>query len=498
MWLNNLLYFNAVYFNGAKFLKKGIVLMLTSIDFKSYEEYVQKLMKESQVPGISIGFSKDGQHIYEKGFGYRDAEKQLEASIDTVFCIGSITKSFTCIAILQLQEAGKLSVYDPINKYLPEFKIKNSDASAHMTIHHFMTHTTGIPPLNIMIDSMNRAINEDLTKDESILQVFTNEEEPTTYEELMDRISQQDIELLGPIGKQFSYQNECYCLLGAIIERVSGMTYEQYIKQSIIEPSGMEHSSFFLEELDGYNNITQPHVMRKKDGVKDVIVSPNWWDPPAMRATGLLNSTVRDMLRYSEIFRTGGTVGTERILSSNSIKLMMTPYIETNMVPGQYYGYGLMVTPDFHGATLIEHTGSGKGVSAKMQIIPEKGLAGIGLSNLYMAPTAGIIDSGMNILDNRPLKYSRLDGMNYYIPVEHLTEYVGDYLQRESGVISIGLDEEKLTFSDSASSYTLEPLDLDLFKITSRGSDGSVRFFRDVNKQINRMTFSGRICVKVK
>lgn len=471
--------------------------MLNDTDINSYEEHIQRLMKESQVPGIAIGFSKDGQYIYEKGFGYRDMDKQLEATIDTVFCIGSITKSFTCIAILQLQEAGNLSVHDPVIKYLPEFKIKNSNNVEQMTIHHFMTHTTGIPTMHIMIDSMNKAINEDLTKAEAIQQVFTDEEEPTTYEELMDKISQQDIELLGPVGKQFSYQNECYCLLGAIVERVSGMSYEEYVKEHILNPAGMGHSSFFLEDLTGYENITSPHVMRNKGGTMDVIVSPRWWNPPAMRATGLLNSTVRDMLRYTEIFRTGGVVGTERILTSKSVKQMMTPYIETNMIPDQYYGYGLMVTPDFHGGTLIEHTGSGKGVSAKMQIIPEKGLAGIGLSNLYMAPVAGIIDSGMNIIDNRPLEYSRLDGKEYYVPVEELSQYVGKYQSSENGEVSIKLKGENLILTTTGESYVLESIDLDLFKMNSRGSDGSVRFFRNGKKQINRMSFSGRIITKV-
>src|SRR5690625_4645984 len=125
--------------------------MLNDKAINLYEEYIQRLMREGQVPGIALGFSKNEQNIYKKGFGYRDMDKRLESTIDTVFCIGSITKSFTCIAILQLEEAGKLSVFDPVVKYLPEFKLKNSKDVKQMTIHHFMTHTTGIPSMYIMI-----------------------------------------------------------------------------------------------------------------------------------------------------------------------------------------------------------------------------------------------------------------------------------------------------------------------------------------------------------
>ena len=103
-------------------------------------------MKENQIPGVAIGLAKDGELFYGKGFGYRDVEKQLEVTIDTVFATGSITKSFTCVAIMQLQEAGKISVHDPVKKYLPNFRLKHG-STEQITIHHFMTHTSGIPAL---------------------------------------------------------------------------------------------------------------------------------------------------------------------------------------------------------------------------------------------------------------------------------------------------------------------------------------------------------------
>lgn len=474
-----------------------LVKVINNPAIEAFEEYASALMKKDKIPGAAVGFSKNGQLVYEKGFGYANLEEKLKANIDTVFCIGSITKSFTSISLLKLQEDGKLSVNDPVTKYLPEFQIKNSNATKKMKLHHLMTHSSGMPTMPFMANSMFTAMNEDLSKDQATFEMLTNHTEPETYEELMAKIAELDIELLAPPGKLFSYSNECYCLLGAVIERVSGIAYERYVKETILEPAGMQNSSFFIKDLKEYSNITQPYVARKQNGVRDIIASPNWWNPPAMRATGLLNSTVRDMLRYTELYRTGGRVGSERILTEESVEQMTNPYIETNMVPGQYYGYGLMITPNYHGSKLIEHTGGGKGVTAKMKILPEKGLTSTGLSNLYMSLLPGIVDAGMNAFEGRPLEASNINEEIYYASAEDLSEYVGDYLSGERGVITARINNDKLEITAPGAKYVLEGVEKDLFKVKSRGSYGTVRFFRNTNDQLIKISLNGRILKKI-
>ncbi|SCW64253.1 Beta-lactamase [Paenibacillus tianmuensis] len=199
---------------------------------QSFEKYMRKTMEAVPLAGASVGLAKDGELAYHQGFGYRDIEEKAEITPDTIFGIGSVTKSFTCVALMQLQEAGKLSVHEPAVNYLPEFRLKDGQSVENITIHHFMTHTSGIPASPSLGYAMKRTMLGDPAVDE--LDYDIEQHEPIdTYEELMDYIASLDFELLGPPGSLPDYNNDCYALLGAIIERVSGISYEQYVIKSI-------------------------------------------------------------------------------------------------------------------------------------------------------------------------------------------------------------------------------------------------------------------------
>ncbi|RNB81256.1 class A beta-lactamase-related serine hydrolase [Brevibacillus fluminis] len=460
---------------------------------ESFEKYAQNWTTEGNVPGVSIGLAQDGQLFYKNGFGFRDVERQLGVTIDTVFGIGSITKSFTCVAIMQLQEAGKLSVHDPVVKYLPEFQLKNSDVG-QITIHHFMTNTSGIPPLPTFFATVMRSMEANGAEDHSFPDCNRADTVPIdTYEELMQVISTLDVELLGSPGTEFSYSNDCFALLGAIINRVSGKSYELYVKEHILEPIGMEHTGFFLEELNGYDNITNLYIMRDSGDHKEVVSSPNWWDFPASRGAGALKSTVRDMLRYTDMFCKGGlTSGGSRILTPESVEQMMTPYFPTDMTPGQFYGYGLIITSDYYGKKLVEHSGGIKGVTAHMCFFPETGLAGVALSNIELSPVLAIMSGALNSLENRPPESSHLDSKNYSVSEEALHQIVGDYHSSEFGTLPISLDNGQLMLSFLGENYVLRPFAEDLFVVRAFGTDSSVRFIRAGKNEIVRMAFAGR------
>lgn len=468
--------------------------MLNDSKINEYETYVHKLMTENEVPGFAVGLSENGIVRYQRGFGYRNIKKNLEPSKETVFGIGSITKSFTCIAIMQLQEAGKLSVHDPVSNYLPEFRLKNSSAAKEMTIHHFMTHTTGIPSLPIMSSSLVRSINEDIPEEEIVLEVMNNEQEPSTYKELMDAMARQNIELLDAPGKVFSYNNECYCLLGALIERVSGMSYESYIKENIIKLIGMKHTGFTDDDFEDHDNITALYLQGKKEGL---IASNQWWDTPVMRSTGLLKSTISDMLIYTELFRTNGVVGKTRILKEESVQSILTPYIKTHISPDQYYGYGLRITKLSNGDTLVEHTGNGKAVSAFIQIIPERGFASIGLSNKQLAPVYGIVNGLMNLALNKPLEHSRVIDQYSKLSseVRNINEYVGVFQSGDRGPATVKLHGEHLILTSYGASFRLDFLMKDIFKLKGI-TDDTVSFLRNTNNEIDKLSFRGRIHTK--
>src|SRR5699024_3134522 len=136
----------------------------------------------------------------------------------------------------------------------------------------------------------------------------------------IDYISTLDITLLGPPGTQFSYSNDSYGLLGVIIARASGQSYESYIEEKILKPANMVNSFFDLDELDTRNNVTTLYASKKEDGNQKVYAAPVWWDAPSMRAGGYLKSTVNDILNYLEIIR--NTVRANNPVITNNFQIV--------------------------------------------------------------------------------------------------------------------------------------------------------------------------------
>lgn len=475
---------------------------------REFEQYCQEICEKFEIPGFSIGLAKNGQVFYEKGFGYRNVEKKLPLSSDTVFGIGSVTKSFTAVAIMQLQEAGKLNVNDLVLKYLPEFKTSNEEYTKQMTIHHFLTHSAGLPPLPTLHKVLAKSIANDPKFDDdgqtegdigTVEKAAAEAEKVSveTYEELMADIANQEFELLGAPGTEFSYSNDCYSLLGAIVERVSGITYEQYVKEYILEPAGMKNSVFHLEELENHDDFTSLYNSRKKDDETIIFESDNPWDAPSMRAAGFLKSSVNDMLKYAEIFRNQGKVGDAQLLSPESVEQMITPYIECDK--DRYYGYGVMVTPDYFGYKLVDHGGSVKGVAAQLNIIPELGLSGVSLANLAGVPSTKLLFSAFNDQLGQPVTASHVKYEEVEVSEEELQQYVGAYASGEGSKYSVVVEDGKLQLKAEGLDHIngLTPIGNDTFIVAFRESELALRFVKDEDNKVIRAAFGFRQTPKV-
>ncbi|EON70572.1 serine hydrolase domain-containing protein [Lysinibacillus sphaericus] len=465
---------------------------------EEFKQYAGEITKKYQIPGFAMGLAKDGQLFYEKGLGYRNVEKELPLSSDTVFGIGSITKSFTCVAILQLQEAGKLSVHDAVINYLPEFKTNNEDYTKQMTIHHFMTHTAGLPPLQTLMGALRNSIELDPKFEEDKKKENEPSKRPSidTYEELMEDIANAEFQLLGAPGTEFSYSNDCYALLGTIIERVSGIKYEQYMKDYILDPAGMYQSVFHLEELNGHEDIATLYDSRGKAEKTIVFESNNPWDAPAMRAAGFLKSTINDMLKYAEIFRNNGKVGSAQILTPKSVELMTTPYIQCD--PEKYYGYGLIIIPDFFGYQLIEHGGSIKGVAAQLNMIPELGLTGISLANLAGVPSTQLLYSAFAQQLGKSVHDTHFSLKEMDISLVKLKEYEGEFVSGEGSQVKLHVEAGKLHMNFDGIQTIIKAIAEDTFLVQVMDSNLMLRFKRDEDGTIVRIKFGYRQIPKVK
>lgn len=363
------------------------------------ETQIASLMIQSKVPGMSIAVVVGDDIIYAKGFGARNLEKNLPATPDTLYGIASCTKSYTALAIMQLAQEGKIDVNDPVSKYL-NFKLGKK--SNPITIHHLLTHTTGIP--NLGVDQV-LSLRAEGFKEYYIPM--------SSLDDIMTFINGASQEIAAEPGERFGYLNEGYTFLGLIIEKVSNMNYESYIREKILKPLKMYRSIFTKEDADKDPDVMVGHYVTIKDWkIEGVKTLPYPFDKYFYAAGGMLSS-VMEQANYLRMYMNGGVFEGKRILNANLIEKMQKVYIETDLVASMIsglgkegYGYGWLTIEDFFGHKMIVHSGRTDVSSALLSLIPDRkiGIAAAcnsGQSGL-IAPLAMLISTFL--IGKDPLK----------------------------------------------------------------------------------------------
>lgn len=456
------------------------------------ERFAAETMAEHRIPGLSLAVAKDGETVYASGFGHRDREAGLPATPETVYGIASCTKSFTAAAIMQLQEAGRLSVHDPVIRHLPEFRTPDPAATGRITLHHLLTHTAGFPPLPSRALALARA----LARDPDAKPADRGGHAPIdTFEQLMAYMAAIPFELLGPPGALFSYCNDGFALLGAVIERASGQPYIPYVQDHILRPAGMEDTTFSVAAVAENPVATVLYAPRGKG---EAVRSPVWedgavWDPP-----GGLKSTVHDLLRYLEIYRTGGTTGGVRILAPESVAAMTTQHVAMARAghppfpPGAGYGYGLSVRHRPDGVTLIGHGGGRKGVSAHVLAAPAQGLTGAVLANIAGVPSAQVLEAAIDGQLGLPVPGEPLAAPAHACPPDRLAAYAGEYRSGEDARVTVSAEDGALLIATQGERLRARPVAEDTFVVRDGRNQAFVRFLP------HAMTLGNRIVPKVK
>lgn len=460
--------------------------------FTAFEQVAERLLETYRVPGCIVTIAKYGEIIYEKTFGYRDKANTTKINADTVFGLASLTKSFTCAAIMKLVEEGRLALTDPVIKYLPELYVKDTEELANITIKHFMTHTSGIPPLpsldNAMIRKRNRVSLPDYAE------IPDEEDILDTYEKLLAFIREQHASLIRAPGQIFSYSNEAYSLLGAIIERVTGRTYEDYVINEIIRPCGMYRTNFLLDTYQADDNIITNYEL--DENTETLYIAEDWWDAPSMRATGFLKSTARDMMRYAQLYIHKGRVKGKQILSEHSIEEMLTPHVK--MDPEKMYGYGFSVTEDYHGIKMMDHGGSLPSISSKFAILPEEGLSAIVLTNLSGFPAGKLLLMVLNAYYNRALDAEHYRLKKITISRELLEKYVGYYKSDEGMACHFSLtDCGEPAFYYRGKQYPIVFVEDLVFLAKIDDIDEPVEVILDENRNVFALSIYHRIIPKI-
>ena len=285
-------------------------------------------------PGASVIIARDGEIIHQSAHGLANVELGVPITVDTVFRVGSITKQFTAAAIMLLEQRGQLSVDDPIEKFLPDYP-----TNGHViTVEHLLTHTSGIRSYTGIPGYMGNPVRADLSTAE-LIDVFDNE--PMEF---------------AP-GEKWNYNNSGYVLLGAIIETVSGQTYEEFVADHIAVPLELEHTfhggpKIILNRAAGY--------VETDSGIVENAAYLSMTQP---HAAGSLLSTTADLFAWHKAL-TGG-----EFIHDGSFAKMTRPYV-LNDGEAYPYGYGLGLVK-LRGREIIAHGGGINGFACFALWLPE-------------------------------------------------------------------------------------------------------------------------------
>ena len=425
---------------------------------RRFEQYAADLIGRSGIPGAAVALAHDGRVVYEHGFGHRDAARRLPVTPDTRFGLGSVTKSFPALAILQLEEAGALSVADPVARWLPEFRLPHPEDAQHasaITIHHFLTHSSGLPPEPALLHARAGSIAADPDLDRmsprpmGVPADIRTWQRVQTYEELMALMARQSFRLLAPPGQVINYSNEGYVLLAAIVERASGQSFSAYLQEHVLDPLAMPRTGLYTRETPPLEPEVVPFAVGVKDGKREVFGSPAWWDQGQMFGNGGLKSTVQDLLRYLEVYRTGGEGNGQRILSEAGVARMTAPHMPTPL--GGWYGYGLRIADVPGLGRTVGHSGGNKGVATQVVALSEQGVTAVALTNLANAPATQLASGVVNAYLGQPPATPWATYPEHQLDRRQLSRFVGMYrgqpgtiarVAERDGVLYVALADE--------------------------------------------------------
>lgn len=353
-------------------------------DFSVLEEFVRERMRRTRLPGVSLALVRGDEVLYARGFGFRDLEKKLSATPSTAYGIGSITKSFTAIGILQLQEEGKLSLEDPVEKFLP---LRIRPFGEPIRIWHLLTHTAGIPALAYAEAELRW---EQGTGGRPLALA--------TVEDFVAWLNAAEDWVEAKPGTRWFYLNEGYILLGGIIAKLSGLSYADYVRKRILEPLGMGNTGFLGEEL---SELATPYVVPAEGQPR-----PGKIRPIPIGSDGALVSTALDLAKYLGMWLRRGAP----LLRPESYAEAVRPRVPMPAEPRwpepvgpASYALGLSVQR-FFGRTLVGHGGSVLVYTAHIGFVPEEGVGVAVLANGSGYPMAQFAQAALALLLGEPLE----------------------------------------------------------------------------------------------
>lgn len=313
------------------------------------DKYIEKFIKEQSIPGASVAIVHNKDIFFTKTWGIT-GESEKKVTSKTPFAIGSISKSLTALAIVKLIEDKKIKLEDPVQRYLPWFKLKDSQISSTITIQHLLTHTSGISTY------------------EGLLLSDKQSKSSTALKENVMKLS--NVKVTAPPGEKYQYSNANYIVLGALIEEVANETYSSYMQKYIFQPLNMNGAAASKETAyeKGYLTGYQSWFGIPR---KSVVSYDNTGAP-----YGYITANLEDMIQYIMFLNRPED---PQLLKKENMDLYLSPLYKINSEKS--YGFGLRTTNINESETMIWHSGSTPDARAEIFILNKSGWSGVILTN---------------------------------------------------------------------------------------------------------------------
>ena len=323
--------------------------------FRELDAKIQAGMARYGIPGVAVGVLAHGRE-YVRGYGVTNVDYPVPVDGDTLFRIGSTTKTFTGTTVMRLVEQGTLDLDATARTYLPDFQTADPSVAARVTLRQLLNHSAG-------------------WRGDDFEDTGPGDDALARYVVGMARLPQ-----LTPLGTVFHYNNAAVVLAGHVLEAATGSTYERTIREQLLEPLGLAHSFFFSDEIVGFNVAASHAVV---DG--QPVVRPAFWRVPrSLHPTGGLISSARDQLQYARFHLGDGTApdGT-RLFSDASLVAMRSNPGPGGTIVVELDGMGVtwMLRPSAEGVQIVEHGGKWEGQISGFLLVPERGFAFTVLTN---------------------------------------------------------------------------------------------------------------------
>lgn len=452
------------------------------------DSFIGECLKQWSSSGVALAVIQDGKVVLSEGYGFRDIDKQLPVTPDTLFAIGSSTKAFTAMSIAMLVEEGKLDWDKPVRDFVPTFRMFDVTANDHATPRDLLSHRTGMPRHDLMWYGS-----------------------PLSRKELFAHL--RYLEPNKDFRQVWQYQNLMYLSAGVIVQELTGMTWEDFVRERIFKPLGMTQSTFTSAEAQRAPECAVPYS--EKDG--DLKSIP-YRDLPEVAPAGAIYSNLNEMTRWVQMWLNGGKVGETRLVSEGNLQQMISPQMvipdpvkyEELLHPS--YGMGWFLQP-YRGHHFVHHGGNIDGFSTLVSMLPREGIGIVAFSNmngssLPAIATYNVIDRllGMEPVDwngrfwkdhvevriavKRGAEKSETE-RSADAPATHpLSDYAGEYTNPGYGTLTIRCADDKLSILYNSNEFPMEHLNYDTFEATYELFDVriAVQFGLDVKGKV--ATFS--------